>query len=221
MTLKIALVSMLLQLTVFLSQAEEGWMIPRLLYLLTQSGEISARLVVMTQSERTPLYADTNIYKIDQSYASAIHSQGNKLPYLNQQQQQAYGRTSSPGHQRAQTFEEIEAELQRTAGYRSQLPPMSGDHEAGMMSGQAPGKKMLTMAEVEAALLAKGSLQTAGGQFPQQGPPQQQPPYGYVNLDPAQMMALRQQQELIEQMSAEKELMRREQMRQHAEKVKV
>lgn len=105
-----------------------------------------------------------------------------------------------------------------------------GDPQAAMMANQGPGKKMLTMAEVEAALLAQGvPPPSANGQFqqqPMQQPPQQQqqqqqqPPYGYGNVDPAQMMALRQQQELMEQMSVEKELKRREQMRLMAEKVK-
>lgn len=83
---------------------------------------------------------------------------------------------------------------------------------------QGPGKKMLTMAEVEAAMLAKGGVPNAP--FPQQQPPQQ-PQFGYGNVDPAQMMALRQQQELLEHMSAEKEMKRREQMRQQTEKVGV
>ncbi|KAG2181362.1 hypothetical protein INT43_008945 [Umbelopsis isabellina] len=160
----------------------------------------------------------------DQSYAAAIHSQGNKQPYLNQQQ--PYGQPTGAGHQRPKTFEEIEAELHRTAGYHGQMP--MGDAQAAMMANQGPGKKMLTMAEVEAALLAQGVPPGANGQFQQQSmqqPPQQQqqqqqqqPPYGYGNVDPAQMMALRQQQELMEQMSVEKELKRREQLRQMAEK---
>jgi DNA topoisomerase 2-associated protein PAT1 len=145
-----------------------------------------------------------------------LHSQGNKQqPYLGQQQ--PYGVASGPGHQRGQTFEQIEAELQRTAGYHGQMP--HGDHQPGMLANQqGPGKKMLTMAEVEAAMLAKGGVPNAP--FPQQQPPQQ-PQFGYGNVDPAQMMALRQQQELLEHMSAEKEMKRREQMRQQTEKVGV
>jgi len=148
----------------------------------------------------------------EQSYASALHSQGNKQPYLGQQQQ-PYGLAGGPGHQRGQTFEEIEAELQRTAGYHAQMP--TGDHQPGMLGNHGPGKKMLTMAEVEAAMLAKGGTQNAP--FPQQQQPQQ-PQFGYGNVDPAQLMAIRQQQELLEHMSTEKELKRREQMRQQAEK---
>lgn len=152
---------------------------------------------------------------VEQSYASALHSQGNKQPYLGQQQQ-PYGLAGGPGHQRGQTFEEIEAELQRTAGYHAQMP--TGDHQPGMLGNHGPGKKMLTMAEVEAAMLAKGGTQNAP--FPQQQQPQQ-PQFGYGNVDPAQLMAIRQQQELLEHMSTEKELKRREQMRQQAEKVSV
>ncbi|KAI8576924.1 hypothetical protein K450DRAFT_254253 [Umbelopsis ramanniana AG] len=149
----------------------------------------------------------------DQSYAAALHAQGAKQqqqPYLGQQQ--PYGLV--PGHQRGQTFDEIEAELHRTANYHGQMPPSD---QSNMLGGnQLPGKKMLTMAEVEAAMLAKGGVPSPNMPYPQQQ--QQQPQFGYGNVDPAQMMALRQQQELLEQMSAEKELKRREQMRQQAEK---
>jgi hypothetical protein len=199
----------------------EPWMILRLLWFLVPFGVISVlRVVCFPFTQCVSLHISILTYSSsvqDQSYAAAIHSQGNKQPYLNQQQ--PYGQPTGHG-QRPKTLEEIEAELHRTAGYRGQIP--MGDPQAAMMAAnQGPGKKMLTMAEVEAALLAQGASPNANGSFQQQQQQQQQqPPYGYGNVDPAQMMALRQQQELLEQMSAEKELKRREQLRQMAEKVR-
>jgi hypothetical protein len=166
----------------------------------------------------TLVISNKSVLLIDQSYAAALHAQGAKQqqqPYLGQQQ--PYGLVPGPGHQRGQTFDEIEAELHRTANYHAQMPL---NDQSGMLGGQLPGKKMLTMAEVEAAMLAKGGAPSPNVPYPQQQQQQQQPQFGYGNVDPAQMMILRQQQELLEQMSAEKELKRREQMRQQAEKVR-
>jgi DNA topoisomerase 2-associated protein PAT1 len=160
------------------------------------------------------------LYITDQSYASVLHAQAPKQQAY-PGQQQPYGLSAGPGHQKPQTFEEVEAELHRTANYHSQIPPTD---PSALHGNQLGGKKILTMAEVEAAMLAKGAAQNHSVPYPQQQQQQQQqqqpPQYGYGNVDPAQMLSLRQQQELLEQMTAEKELKRREQLRQQTEKVR-
>lgn len=103
------------------------------------------------------------------------------------------------------SLEEIEAEMQRTK-YRQAY----GDDTPA-------GKKMLSLAEVEAAI-----MQGAGGRDQvlqqqhhhlQQLRQQQEaglPAFGFGPSDPAQIMALHQQQELMEQLSIERELKRQE-----------
>ncbi|KAI8381526.1 topoisomerase II-associated protein PAT1-domain-containing protein [Radiomyces spectabilis] len=99
-----------------------------------------------------------------------------------------------PSQRRSQPvrLEDIEAELQRQAA-----------------SGRAPremeGKKMLSLAEVEAAMLAGSSP----SRVPMQDP--NMLPFG-VNGDPMQLMALRQQQQelLQQQLALERELQRKQ-----------
>ncbi|KAI8339561.1 topoisomerase II-associated protein PAT1 [Chlamydoabsidia padenii] len=108
-------------------------------------------------------------------------------------------------HQRQhRSLEEIEAEMQR-AKYRQAY----GDDMPN-------GKKMLSLAEVEAAMMQGGSRDQLSQQQQQQHLQhliQQQPPFGFGQPDPAQIMAMYQQHELIEKMSIERELKRQETMR--------
>ncbi|SAM02816.1 hypothetical protein [Absidia glauca] len=156
-------------------------------------------------------------------------NQGNVSPFGRHQQLGYAGisPSSSMGLQQQQqqqqrqhrSLEEIEAEMQRVAKQRQGY---GGDEYA---SGGG-GKKVLSLAEVEAAMMQRPMIQ----QQQRQQQLQQQhllhlqevggglPSFnggngGFGQPDPAQLMALHQQHELMEQMSIERELKRRETMR--------
>lgn len=153
-------------------------------------------------------------------------NQGNVSPFGRHQQLGYAGisPSSSMGLQQQQqrqhrSLEEIEAEMQRVAKQRQAY----GGNEYASVGG---GKKVLSLAEVEAAMMQRPMIQ----QQQRQQQLQQQhllhlqevgggmPPFnggngGYGQPDPAQLMALQQQHEMMEQMSIERELKRQETMR--------
>ncbi|KAI8877390.1 hypothetical protein K501DRAFT_42489 [Backusella circina FSU 941] len=114
-------------------------------------------------------------------------------------------------------LEDIEAEMQRQATLRYRMEQNANGNNGG-------SQKPMSLAEVEAALAAGARAQqqpTPVSQQQQQQPQQQQPyqeqfpPFGYggQSADPMQMLAMKQQQELMEQMSLEREMKRRQNLR--------
>jgi DNA topoisomerase 2-associated protein PAT1 len=111
-------------------------------------------------------------------------------------------------------LEDIEAEMQRQAALRYRM-------EQNVNGNNGGAQKPMSLAEVEAALAAGARAQQQPPPVSQQQQqPQQQvfqeqfPPFGYgQSADPMQMLAMKQQQELMEQMSLEREMKRRQNLR--------
>ncbi|KAI8336242.1 topoisomerase II-associated protein PAT1 [Chlamydoabsidia padenii] len=150
-------------------------------------------------------------------------NQGNMSPFGHHQQpgyanvspSSSMGLLQQQQQRQHRSLEEIEAEMQR-----HKHRPAYGDEFAS-------GKKVLSLAEVEAAMMqGNGRDPILQQQQQHQQQLQQQhllhlrqqqeaglPPFGFGQPDPAQIMAMQQQHELMEQMSMERELKRQETMR--------